>query len=121
MVLEEQVFLLLLEHGFSCMFSKLREPCCVAGNEGEHKGCCLAEPKEERHCSHSHILWAQWFCCLTLCMAGAAQVLAAELGGGEITCLGSVLRCLGQDQCFPDGRITKSNCHQSQIFLKSQR
>lgn len=106
---------------FPALFSKLRELCCVAGNEREHKRCCLPEPKEERHCSNSHILWAEWFCCLTLYVAGVAQVLAAELSGGGITCLAAVLRCLGQDQYFPDGRITKLICHQSQILLNFHR
>lgn len=33
------------------LFSKQREQCCVAGDEGEHRGCCLPEPTEERPCS----------------------------------------------------------------------
>lgn len=65
---------------------------------------CLSLQKKDPAAA-PHVLWAGWFCCLTLCMAGAARVLAAELGGGGFTCLAAVLRCLGQDQCFPDGRI----------------
>lgn len=38
MVLENQVFLLLLRCGeFPALFSKLREKCCLAGNEGKNK------------------------------------------------------------------------------------
>lgn len=54
---------------------------------------------------------------VSLCMAGAA----AELGRGGVTCLAAVLRCLRQDTCFPDGRITKLNRHESQTLLNSQR